>query len=91
MRRDRELVIRLYARYGADSAILLDMNPDQHMCAKVRAAIEGDGDELADPHIWRLGPGHLGAVLPVITGEPRDCRFYRARLGHLKNLSMANC
>jgi Co/Zn/Cd efflux system component len=71
--------------------ILLDMNPDQHMCAKVRAAIEGDGDELADPHIWRLGPGHLGAVLPVITGEPRDCRFYRARLGHLKNLSMANC
>jgi cation diffusion facilitator family transporter len=67
--------------------ILLDMNPDQHMCAKVRAAIERDGDVLADLHLWRLGPGHLGAVLSVITGEPRDCRFYRARLGHLKNLS----
>lgn len=67
--------------------ILLDMNPDQHMCAKVRAAIEGDGDKLADLHLWRLGPGHLGAVLSVITGEPRDCRYYRARLGHLKNLS----
>jgi hypothetical protein len=34
-----------------------------------------------------LGPGHLGAVLSVVTGEPRDCKFYRARLGHLKNLS----
>ena len=67
--------------------ILLDMNPDQHLCAKVRAAIERDGDELADLHLWRLGPGHLGAVLSVITDEPRDCRFYRARLGHLKNLS----
>jgi cation diffusion facilitator family transporter len=67
--------------------ILLDMNSDQNMCAKVRAAIERDGDELVDLHLWRLGPGHLGAVLSVITGEPRDCRFYRARLSHLKNLS----
>jgi cation diffusion facilitator family transporter len=38
---------------GDTGRILLDMNPDQHLCAKVRAAIERDGDELADLHLWR--------------------------------------
>ena len=67
--------------------ILLDMNPDQATCARVRAAIEHDGDQLADLHLWRLGPGHLGAVLSVVTGEPRLCSYYRARLEHIRNLS----
>ncbi len=67
--------------------ILLDMNPDQATCARVRAAIEHDGDQLADLHLWRLGPGHLGAVLSVLTGEPRPCSYYRERLGHIRNLS----
>jgi cation diffusion facilitator family transporter len=67
--------------------ILLDMNPDQSMVAKVRAAIECDGDQLADLHLWRLGPGHLGAVLSVITEAPRDCAYYRARLEPFTSLS----
>jgi cation diffusion facilitator family transporter len=45
-------------------AILLDMNPDRHMAEHLREAIESDGDKLADLHLWRLGPGHLGAILP---------------------------
>ena len=44
-------------------AILLDMNPDRNMASKVRQAVEGDGDQLADLHLWRLGPGHLGAIV----------------------------
>jgi cation diffusion facilitator family transporter len=67
--------------------ILLDMDPDQNMGARVRAAIECDGDQLADLHLWRLGPGHLGAVLSVVTDERRDCTFYRARLKAFKTLS----
>jgi cation diffusion facilitator family transporter len=67
--------------------ILLDMDPDQALSAKVRAAIESDGDELVDLHLWRLGPGHLGAVVSVVTGEPRDCAFYRARLRSFESLS----
>jgi cation diffusion facilitator family transporter len=35
--------------------ILLDMGPDEHLSAEVRAAIERDGDELTDLHLWRLG------------------------------------
>jgi cation diffusion facilitator family transporter len=67
--------------------ILLDMNPDQNMGARLRAAIECDGDQLADLHLWRLGPGHLGAVLSVVTDGRRDCAFYRARLKDFKTLS----
>jgi cation diffusion facilitator family transporter len=67
--------------------ILLDMQPDRDMDSKLRAAIECDGDQLADLHLWRLGPGHLGAVLSVVTHKPRDCEFYRARLRLFKDLS----
>jgi cation diffusion facilitator family transporter len=67
--------------------ILLDMNPDQSITAKVREAIESDGDRLLDLHLWRLGPGHLGAVVSVLTNKSRDCAFYRERLKNYKSLS----
>jgi cation diffusion facilitator family transporter len=67
--------------------ILLDMNPDQGITAKVREAIESDGDRLVDLHLWRLGPGHLGAVVSVLTDKSRDCAFYRERLKNYKSLS----
>jgi cation diffusion facilitator family transporter len=67
--------------------ILLDMNPDQRITAQVRAAIESSGARLIDLHLWRLGPGHLGAVVSVLTSEDHDCAFYRARLRQFKALS----
>jgi Co/Zn/Cd efflux system component len=53
----------------------------------VREAIEADGDTLADLHLWRLGPGHLAAILSVVTGRRRNPDFYRARLHPFHNLS----
>jgi cation diffusion facilitator family transporter len=68
-------------------AILLDMNPDKGMANKLREQIEADGDELADLHLWRLGPGHLGAIVSVVTSAARDAAYYRARLARFKSLS----
>jgi cation diffusion facilitator family transporter len=68
-------------------AILLDMNPDRGMAERVRATIERDGDRLEDLHLWRLGPGHLGAILSVVTTKPRDADHYRRLLHHFRNLS----
>jgi cation diffusion facilitator family transporter len=68
-------------------AILLDMNPDRGMAERVRATIERDGDRLEDLHLWRLGPGHLGAILSVVTTKPRDAGHYRRLLRHFRNLS----
>ncbi len=68
-------------------SILLDMTPDKGMEQKLRDVIERDGDELADLHLWRLGPGHLGAILSVTTSSNRTALHYRERLGRFKSLS----
>jgi cation diffusion facilitator family transporter len=68
-------------------AILLDMNPDRTMASKIRETIEIDGDTLGDLHLWRLGPGHLGAILAVETKKPRDVAYYRGRLARFHALS----
>jgi cation diffusion facilitator family transporter len=68
-------------------AILLDMNPDRRMADNLRQAVERDGDQIADLHLWRLGPGHLGAIISVITTQSREADYYRARLGRFKSLS----
>ena len=69
------------------AAILLDMNPDRAITQKLRAAIETDGDHLADLHVWRLGPGHLGAIVSVVTPAQRNEAFYRAKLTRFESLS----
>jgi cation diffusion facilitator family transporter len=68
-------------------AILLDMIPDRTMADKLRQTLESEGDKLADLHLWRLGPGHLGAIISIVTNKQRDADFYRARLARFKSLS----
>jgi cation diffusion facilitator family transporter len=68
-------------------AILLDMNPDRSMAGKLRQAVEDDGDQLTDLHLWRLGPGHLGAIVSVVTAKPREADYYRTRLARFTSLS----
>jgi cation diffusion facilitator family transporter len=68
-------------------AILLDMNPDRGMTGHLREAIEQDGDSLADLHVWRLGPGHLAAIVSVATRYAREPKFYRERLAGFPSLS----
>lgn len=69
------------------AGVLLDVNPDPRLTEKVRSTIESDGDRLVDLHLWRLGPGHLGAVVSVMTGQSRDCDYYRTRLSQFRSLS----
>jgi cation diffusion facilitator family transporter len=67
--------------------VLLDVCPDGATRDKLRGAIENDGDLVADLHLWRLGPGHLAAVVSIVTNKPRDAGFYRARFARFKSLS----
>jgi cation diffusion facilitator family transporter len=68
-------------------AILLDMNPDPRLADQLRQAIEVDGDRLDDLHLWRVGPGHLAAIVSVVTRNPHDPSYYRDRLSRFKILS----
>lgn len=68
-------------------AILLDMEPDTTVKDGIRGVVEEQGDRLADLHVWRLGPGHLGAIVSVVTEKPRGVGFYRERLAVFRALS----
>jgi cation diffusion facilitator family transporter len=68
-------------------AILLDMNPDWAMAERMRSLIETDGDRLEDLHLWRLGPGHLGAILSIATTKQRGPDHYRRMLDRFRTLS----
>ncbi len=76
-----------YALIRDTGAILLDMNPDPQTTSQIREIIESGGDRVADLHLWRLGPGHLGAIVSVATGQGRGPNYYRARLARVRGLS----
>jgi len=68
--------------------ILLDADPSAETTSAVRAAVESEPDNRgADLHVWRVGPGHLAAVLTVVTHEPRPPSHYKALLKGIPNLS----
>jgi cation diffusion facilitator family transporter len=69
------------------AGVLLDVCPDEVTRERVRRTIETDGDQVVDLHLWRLGPGHLAAVVAIATARPRDATFYRARLQSFACLS----
>ena len=69
-------------------AILLDMVPDRGVAEGVRQVIEAESDTLADLHLWRLGPGHLGAIVAVTTAKSeRGPDYYRHLLQRFPALS----
>jgi Co/Zn/Cd efflux system component len=49
--------------------------------------IEADGDRLRDLHLWRLGPGHLGAILSIATQKQRGPEYYQSLLDQFSTLS----
>lgn len=69
------------------AAILLDVNPDRKLTKRIRTIVEETGDQVADLHLWRLGPGHLGAILSVVSSDGRDEAYYRAKLADIPLLS----
>ena len=69
------------------AAILLDVNPEPELAERVRQTLEADGDRVCDLHLWRLGPGHLGAIASISTTRGRDAHFYRRKLSGFRSLS----
>ncbi|WP_372338851.1 cation diffusion facilitator family transporter [Mangrovibrevibacter kandeliae] len=56
------------ARWSIDllrdsGAVLLDIVPSAAMTQAIRRIIETGGDEVCDLHLWRVGPGHMAAVV----------------------------
>jgi cation diffusion facilitator family transporter len=67
--------------------ILLDRIPDRRIADSIRTTVESEGDRVTDLHLWRLGPGHLGAIVCIATGTAREAEHYRKRLAGFADLS----
>ncbi|TCS61286.1 CDF family Co(II)/Ni(II) efflux transporter DmeF [Varunaivibrio sulfuroxidans] len=72
-----------------DSArVLVDGDVDAHTVERVRRLIESDADnKISDLHIWKIGAGHLGAVISVVTHHQRPPAHYKALLKEVRDLS----
>jgi cation diffusion facilitator family transporter len=68
-------------------AILLDMTPEGAQADRIRSLVERDGDQVTDLHLWRLGPGHIGAIVSVATRSSRGAGDYHKRLAAMPSLS----
>jgi cation diffusion facilitator family transporter len=68
-------------------AVLLDACPDPALTRRIAARLEQGSDRVSDLHLWRLGPGHLAAVISIVTHEPRAPDDYKRKLAGLTGLS----
>jgi cation diffusion facilitator family transporter len=63
------------------SGILLDLQGPRSIRRAIREAIENDRDsQVADLHLWSIGPGIYAAVLAVVAWEPETPDAYRNRI-----------
>jgi cation diffusion facilitator family transporter len=69
------------------ASVLLDMNPDRALEQRIFDTVAAQGDQLTDLHVWRLGPGHLGAIVAIETSQDRNAEFYREKLRQFPALS----
>ena len=69
-------------------AVLLDYIPaHDNLPDEVRAAIESEHDEVVDLHVWQLGPGHHGAIVSIVSANPKPVPEYRKRLEGIHELA----
>jgi cation diffusion facilitator family transporter len=68
-------------------AVLLDVSPDRALSERIVARLERDGDRISDLHLWRVGPGHIAAIVSVVSDHPEAPSSYKKRLSDLPGLS----
>lgn len=68
--------------------VLLDAAPQSgRMRRDIERALDAADGEIADLHVWQIGPGHYAAIVSLVTRHPRDSAFYKAKLAHIAGLS----
>ena len=65
-----------------DSAmVLLDADADPEMSRDIRNTLEGElGARVADLHLWRLGPGHHGLIVSLVSPGATSAETIKAAL-----------
>lgn len=68
--------------------ILMDVDPGAEKAQQAREILEWEkGVKVVDLHVWRLGPGHYGAIVSLIAQDPAPPDHYKERLAAMPELS----
>lgn len=70
-----------YQMLRASSLVLLDAEDDPNLAHDIRHTLEDDmGVKVADLHLWRLGPGHRGLIVSLISPVERPTEYFHDAL-----------
>jgi Co/Zn/Cd efflux system component len=51
--------------------VLLDADADPALSCEIRELLKNEmGARVADLHLWRLGPGHRGLIVSLVSPDP---------------------
>jgi len=67
--------------------VLLDATSNDDLAETIRGRLETGDVRVSDLHLWRVGPGHMAAIVAVVTHRPEEPASYKARLADLPALS----
>jgi cation diffusion facilitator family transporter len=78
-----------YGLIRGSAMVLLDADADPELSAAIKSTIEQNlGARVADLHLWRLGPGHHGLIVSLISPDPTTAEQIKASLRqHYPDLS----
>ena len=69
-------------------SVLLDRTSNEDLVRKISESIKKiDGVRILDLHVWRLGPGHFGAIVSLEGTGKEPPEFFKQRLRPVKGLS----
>jgi cation diffusion facilitator family transporter len=61
--------------------VLLDAEADPKLARDIRGMIEGElGARVADLHLWRLGPGHRGLIVSLVSPDETTAEAIKTTL-----------
>jgi Co/Zn/Cd efflux system component len=61
--------------------VLLDANSNPKRSGAIKAMIEDEiGARVADLHLWRLGPGHEGLIVSLVSPDETSAETIKATL-----------
>lgn len=63
------------------SLVLLDATADPLLAREIRSMVENEmGARVADLHLWRLGPGHHGLIVSLVSPDETNAEAIKRKL-----------
>ncbi len=77
-----------YGLLRETSPVLLDRSIERQQRDAIVKAIENDSDnQVADLHIWKVGPKHYATIISLVTHCPKQPEYYKGLLAQYDSLS----